>query len=392
MEAAQLLVIASDWSYWKSAPPKTVPREVALPKELRHDMVLVVQGVRRCGKSTLLQQLMKHYGLKRQECLHVNFEDPRLAGALETSTLDRLVKAFEAHIGCPGTYFLDEIQWIPGWQRWVRAQVDRPRGRRFVVTGSSAHLLSGELGSTLTGRHHTIELFPFSLAEFRRARPRTTLEEYLRCGGFPATVSSPDRDRTLRGYVQDIVERDVRERVGARSSAPLRQLTQMLFEATGSELSLRRAAAALGVSTDTAGLYVEAIESAYLALRCPYFAWSLRKRLVRPAKYYPIDTGLRRVSVTSTGADRGKLLETAVFLTLRRRFGAVHYWRGEGEVDFVVERDGRAVPVQVTWDAPTERHQKAIDDFLAAHREAGEPVLVTARSFEQGLSDLMTTE
>ncbi len=363
-----------------------------MPVELRPDMVLVVQGVRRCGKSTLLQQLMARYELEREQCLHVNFEDPRLAGVLEPTTLESLANAFDARIGRAGTYFLDEIQWVEGWQRWIRAQVDRPRGRRFVVTGSNAHLLSGELGSTLTGRHTTVELFPFSLVEFRRARPKTTLEDYLDCGGFPATAASPDRDLILRGYMQDIVERDVRERVGARSSTPLRQLAQMLMESSGAELSLRRAAAALGVSTDTAGLYVEAIESAYLALSCPYFAWSLRKRLVRQSKYYPIDTGLRRVCITSTGADRCKSLEAATYLVLRQRFGAVHHWRGEREVDFVVEHNGRAVPVQVTWDAPTERHEKGLDEFLAAHRNAGEPVVVTAKSFERGLKELAAPE
>jgi predicted AAA+ superfamily ATPase len=190
-------------------------------------------------------------------------------------------------------YFLDEIQWVEGWQRWLRTQVERPRGRRFVITGSNAHLLAGELGSVLTGRHHTIELFPFDLGEYRELRPRATLKEFLDQGGFPATIGSPDHDRLLRGYFQDIVERDMRERVAARSSVPLRRLVQMLFESAGSELSVRRAAAALGVANDTTSLYVDAAESAYIALACPYFAWSERKRIVRNRKYYPIDTGLR---------------------------------------------------------------------------------------------------
>ncbi|NBU41394.1 MAG: ATP-binding protein, partial [Planctomycetia bacterium] len=153
---------------------------------------------------------------------------------------------------------------------------------------------AGEVGSSLTGRHHAVELFPFDLAEYCALRPGATLEEYLDAGGFPATVGSPDRDRLLRGYFHDIVERDVRERVGARSSMPLRRLVQMLFESAGAETSLRRLAAALGLSVDTASLYVDAAESAYVAIGCPYFSWSERKRIVRNKKYYPVDTGLRR--------------------------------------------------------------------------------------------------
>jgi predicted AAA+ superfamily ATPase len=388
MESAAFLKIAADWSHWDAAPPESVPRNVRLPREFRSDIAIVIQGIRRAGKSTLLRQLVDRYGLDRTRCLFVNFEDPRLAPALDHTTLELMVDAFEAERGPGCTYLLDEIQWVDGWQRWLRSQLDRPRDRRFVVTGSNAHLLSGELGSSLTGRHHTVELFPFDLTEFRLARPRATLEDYLACGGFPAAVNSPDRDLLLRQYFQDIVERDMRERVAARSTIPLRQLVQMLYESAGAEMSVRRAAAALGISVDTAGLYVDAAESAYLSIGCPFFTWSARKRLVRNRKFYPIDTGLRRACVTATGQDRGKQLECATALLLRRRFPTVHYWRGGGEVDFVVDAGRGPVPVQVSWATIPERSLRAVDEFHAAHPTAGEPVFVTAESFEAGVPEL----
>jgi predicted AAA+ superfamily ATPase len=388
MSETPLLDIARDWSHWTEPPPRSVPRSVQVPKAFRPDIALVVQGVRRCGKSTLLKQLMDRYALDRTKCLFINFEDPRLSGSLNHQCLQSLVDAFEADRGAGCTYFLDEIQGVAGWERWLRSQLDRPGKRRFAVTGSNAHLLSGELGSVLTGRHHTVELFPFDLAEYRALRPRCTLTEYLTNGGFPATVASPDHAMMLRNYFQDIVERDVRSRVGARSSAPLRQLAQMLFEGAGSETSMRRIAAALDVSIDTAGLYTQAISDAYMCFPCEFHAWSERKRLVRNRKYYPVDPGLRRACVTPTGADLGKALECAVFTLLRNRFGQVRYWRGDGEVDFVVERDGNPIPVQVTWDAPQERHMKATDAFIREHRGALEPVFVTADSFERGIPEL----
>jgi predicted AAA+ superfamily ATPase len=241
VDAATLLAIAGEWSPWDAPPPATVPRDVDLPRELRPDLAVVVQGVRRCGKSTLLGQLIARYGLDRQRCLFVDFEDPRLASVLDHATLQAVVEAFEAERG-PGevTCFLDEIQHVEGWQRWLRAQLDRPRNRRFVVTGSNAHLLSGELASSLTGRHLAVELFPFDLDEYRVAKPGAELIDFLKDGGFPAPLLSADGDRLRRACFNDIVERDVRERVAARSSAPLRQLTQMLYESAGSELSVRR--------------------------------------------------------------------------------------------------------------------------------------------------------
>ena len=382
-----LLDVAAQWSYWTAPPPPSVPRTVALPTELRPGIALAIQGVRRSGKSTLMTQLIARYGLDRTRCLFLNLEDPRLAGALDHTTLQKLVHAYEAAQG-PATYFLDEIQHVDGWQKWLRTQLDRPRGRRFVITGSNSSLLAGELGSALTGRHLLVELFPFDFAEFRAARPDASLADYLAAGGFPGTLHTPDADLLLRGYFNDIVERDVRERVAARSTLPLRQLAQMLFESAGSELSVRRAAAAIGMTDDTTALYLQAIESAYLAFACPFFAWSARKRAARQKKYYPVDTGLRRVAVTRTGADRGKQLECATFLALRRRFREVFYWRDRGEVDFVVLHEGKPLPVQVSWEGTQERHQQALRTFYEQHREAHEAVFVSADSFAAGLGDL----
>ena len=213
MEAADLLNIAADWSHWRAPPPPSVPRSVALPAELRPDLALVVQGVRRCGKSTLLTQLMGRYDLDRKRCLFVNFEAPRLTHALDHTTLDNLVDAFERDHGGEGaTYFLDEIQAVTGWQRWLRTQLDRPRGRRFVVAASNAHLPSGEFASSLTGRHLVVELFPFDFDEVRLVRPGAGVIDYLRDGGFPAPLTFVDGDQLRRAYFNDIIERDVRDR------------------------------------------------------------------------------------------------------------------------------------------------------------------------------------
>jgi predicted AAA+ superfamily ATPase len=390
MVEPDILEVAGTWSFWDSDVPETVRRSVDLPDALTDSLCLVIQGVRRCGKSTLLQQLLDRYRLDPAHCAFVNFEDPRLMQALSYPLLQQLVDRFrEARPGVERlTFFLDEVQGVEGWQKWLRAQLDRPSGNVFVVTGSSSRLLSGEMSSMLTGRHLTVELFPFDLDERRRLRRETGLEAYLLDGGFPEPLTSADGDRLRRQYFQDIVERDIRERLGARSSLTIRQLVQMVFESAGSEMSLRRVAAATGIAVDTAGSYLEACEAAYLLFSCPYFAFSARKRAARNRKYYPVDTGLRRVVVTRTGHDRGKALECAVHLALRRRFGQVFYWRDRGEVDFVVHHQDRIVPVQVTWDVPAERHHRALESFYELFPQAEEARFITAEDFEPALDDL----
>lgn len=383
MDESTLLEIARTWSFWDREIPRSVPRGIALPKSLSDRVAIIVQGVRRCGKSTLLTQMVPRYKLNPRHCMFVNFEDPRLLGALDYTTLETLVTAFDAkHARARRrTYFLDEIQWVDGWANWLRSKLDRPNGNVYVVSGSNAHLLSGELSGLLTGRHMTVELYPFDLHESRVSKPKTTVTDYLESGGFPEPLASSDRDRLLRQYFNDIVERDVRERVGARSGLVVRQLVQMVFESTGSELSLRRIAATCGIAVDTAATYLDACEHAYLLFGCPFFAWSERKRGVRNKKYYPVDVGLRGVAVTATGADHGKALEAATFVELRKRYRDVFYWRGKGEVDFVVLIDSKPLPVQVTWDEPLDRHEKALDDFFETFPNALEPLYVTAANF-----------
>lgn len=390
MDKDQLLEIGRDWSFWDRRPPKSVARAVNLPKALSNRTTLVIQGVRRCGKSTLLTQMIGRYGLERKNCLFVNFEDPRLAGHLNFESLENLTRAFAdaRPDAAPLTIFLDEIQWVTGWERWLASKLERPGCFQFVISGSNAHLLSGELSTVLTGRHVTLELFPFDPAEFRKLRPKASLADYLHRGGFPEPVGSEDGDLLLRQYFSDILQRDVRERVGARSSLSLRQVVQMVFESAGSELSLRRIAAASGVAVETVAAYLEACEQAYLLFSCPWFAFSERKRSHRNRKYYPVDTALRRVSVTRAGQDMGKALECATFVELRKRGLDVFYWRDAGEVDFVVQSADGPTPIQVTLDGAAERHMRSLDAFHETFPSACEPVIVTMDNFPDVLASI----
>lgn len=381
-----LLDIAATWSAWDRPLSPAIPRALSLPQALRPSLALVIQGVRRCGKSVLMRQLAARYGLPQAHTVFVNFEDPRLSNQLGPPLLDTLVADFRAlrPEAERRLFLLDEIQQVPGWERWLRTQLERPGSDLFVVSGSNATLLSGELGAALTGRHLTVELFPFHLAERRLLHPKAGLIEHLRDGGFPEPLQTPDAEALLRQYFHDIVERDIRERVGARSSRPIRQVVQMAYEAAGSELSLRRLAGAVGLATDTAGAYLDAAEAAYLLFQVPFFAWSERQRAHRNRKVYPIDVGLRRVVVAPGSEDRGKALECAAHLTLRRRFGPVSYWRGEGgEVDFVIQ-EGRSVrPVQVSWEGPQPRHERALESFYHQYPQAEEALWITADTFAE---------
>ncbi|MBI4356803.1 MAG: ATP-binding protein [Gammaproteobacteria bacterium] len=384
MDTTSLTTILSDWSYWDKPIPKAVPRIVHLPKRLSSDLVLVIQGVRRCGKSTFLRQLIKHYQLDPQVCTVANFEDPRLAAHLTHELLQKIVEV--AHVRQPKAkkyyFFFDEIQNVELWEKWLHAELERPKNHYFVITGSNATLLSGELGTALTGRHLTVPLFPFNFQEVQQVYPKASFVEYLEKGGFPRVLLDKEGVQLLPEYFNDIVERDIRERVRARSSQSIKQLLQMVFEACGSEVSLRKLAGACGLTADTVSIYLNVSESAYLIGSCPFFAYSERQQLVRNKKYYPIDSALRTSVITPTGLDKGKSLEIAVFWHLLKHFKAVYYWRGKGEVDFIVRGKDGITPHQVSLDGIKPRHEAALEDFYTHHKNANEAVFVTSENAE----------
>lgn|SRR3990167_5718694 len=378
-----------DWNFWEKKPPDSIPRSILESIELpTSDLITAIQGVRRCGKSTLINQIIEHFKLNPKDCFIVNFEDPRLVEHLDNTLLDSIVEFARNKIANARYYyfFLDEIQNVKNWEKWLHMKVERPKNEIFIITGSNASLLSGELATSLTGRHKAIELFPFDYSEFKLSENDGNITSFVTRGGFPRVLRDPNPQLLLREYFTNIIERDVRRHVTARSTTTLFQLTQAIFDSTGSELSLRKLSNLMDVSVDTIHSYIHACEAAYLFFECPYFSFSERQRLARQRKYYPVDLALKdAVSVTSKGLDRGKKLETIVFHQLRKKFKHVNYWRGKNEVDFIVQTPNGILPIQVTWDETKERHKDALIEFKEAFPDSLQPLLINHSNIEEFL-------
>ncbi len=383
----ELKTVLSEWSYSSEKVKKLIPRNLEsskLIKSLEPDLVWVIQGVRRCGKSTLLYQWVDHFQLNPQRCYFINFEDPRLIDSLDFHLLDLIIKVSEPTFEAK-YFFLDEIQNVLGWEKWLHSQIEKKSNHHFIITGSNATLLSGKLSSALTGRHRNIEVYPFNYSEFKLASTEHSFESFINLGGFPKTFFTQDPVGLLRDYFQDIVEKDIRKNTKARSNITLQYLGKCLFESTGSETSLRKLSNILEISINTIKLYVEAFCNSYLILECPYFAYSERKQLVRSKKYYPIDLGMVNAVLLNKGQDLGKKLETVVFLALKKKYKSVYYWRGKGEVDFIVQEGSELIPFQVSWDGAKERHLKAYEEFRSEFKKVGELVFVTRSNIEEFL-------
>ncbi len=396
--------------------PEATPRRVYGPAAVPGKATAVI-GMRRAGKTTFLHQIRRERlerGVGRERLPYVSFEDERLAG-LEAGQLHVLIEEYYRRFPAfrraqTVTWCLDEIQVVPGWERFVRRVLDEETVELFL-SGSSAALLSRELATALRGRAWAVVLFPFSFEEalrhrgeappesvrFLAAADRSLLEraflDYLACGGFPEVqgLEAATRHRLLRDYVDVAMLRDVVERHGVSNVAGLRWLLRHLLGNAAGLFSVEKFYAALksqglSISKDTVHQLLGHLEDCFLVRTVWMDAASARRRLVNPRKAYPVDPGLIPVFDRTGRANLGHALETAVLVELERRGTSVAYVRTPKgyEVDFLARHPtGEAELIQVcadaTGSAAAARELRALDEAGSLYPEATRRLLTLTR-------------
>ena len=344
-----------------------VERQILKYIDLSIQYATVISGIRRCGKSTFLHQLLQ----KLTNFYYLNFEDTRLID-FDVSDFEKLEEVLVEEFGPSDTYMFDEIQNTRGWEIFVRSGLDKQK--KFVITGSNASLLSRELGTRLTGRHINVDLFPFSFPEylnFKNERPSLiTFKEYNEEGGFPIYLKS-GKPEILRQLLIDIVQRDIVARYNLRSSKIMMEMALYLLTNTGKEFSYSNLGKTYGLgSTNTAISFVSYLEDSYLLFTVQRFDYSLRKQQVSPRKIYSADNGLSSANSVSFSSDNGRMLENTVFLHLRRLHREIFYFRKNRECDFLVkERNGIRMAVQVTFELREDNKVRELGGLLEAMEE-----------------------
>ena len=356
-----------------------MPRDVLPQLPSVRNFATVVTGVRRSGKSTLLDQWTSENG---GNVVSVHFDDLRLASFSSNDFLLLYEIAKERKVD---TLVLDEVQDIVGWEKLVVGCLDRKL--RVMVTGSNAKLLSREFGTKLTGRHLNIELFPFSYPEFlrftKKRASKSSIDEYLSIGGFPAYVESRQR-MVLSELFNDILYRDIVVRYSLKDAAPIKGLATFLLGHVGCRISPSRIKDSVHVASASTILeYFNYLEETYLVQRIPRFAASQKASMSAPKKVYACDTGLVSAIESIDEANLGHKLENLVYLKLRNPDDSMFYFVNDAdgtECDFVIERrDGTFGAVQVCWELSRDNEEREINGALRAMERFGlkEAVLVT---------------
>jgi hypothetical protein len=405
-----------------SATESFTHRDARLPAVPRK--VHAVIGMRRAGKTTFLRQLLAQ---RREACpperaVYLSFDDDRLSG-LELDQLGFLFEEYyRRHPAWRGRetvyWFLDEIQLVPGWERFVRRALDSEKVE-IAVSGSSARMLSREVHTSLRGRGMATIVRPFSFREYlrhrgeepgtdpRRWKPaeRSLVErrfrEFLIEGGFPEVQSLAvgPRIELLQGYVDTVVFRDVVERHGVSQVAALRWLVRQSLRNPAGSFSVHRLhqdlkAQGLGVAKDAVHAMLGHLLDAFLLSAVVLATDSERQRNSNPRKLYPADPGLIKAFDTSGRANTGHALETVVLNELERRGSDVGYVKtaGGAEVDFLARHvDAGEELIQVCADpsgpATLARESGGLDAAAREHPRAVQRLLVLDRDALVRVSD-----
>lgn len=346
---------------------------------------VVVSGIRRCGKSTLLNQVIGD--LYKDGVYYFNFEDERLVD-FSVENFNDLYEVFLELYGEKDVFFFDEVQNVPKWEVFVRRM--QGKGCKFFITGSNASLLSRELGTKLSGRNVSIELFPFSFVEFlsfkgfqrsknglsltaERAALKKQFAEYLKHGGMPEYLKYQDQTLLKRVY-EDILYRDIVARYGIKQVKPLRELGLYFLSNIGGTFSYNNLKKVLGLgSMNTIKSYADYLENSYLIFLISKFSYSLKEQFVALKKIYCIDNGLVESIAFQFSKNKGKFLENAVFLELRRNFSEIYYYKTANnlEVDFLVKSGKKEMKlIQVADNLDNDKtRQREINALVKAMDE-----------------------
>lgn len=401
MNKNNIIEILEDWNFWKREIEIGQPRRFYLDKLnalLNDRQVVVITGPRRAGKSYIMRQLARDLlgkDFKSNEILMINFEDPRFT-ELNVALLESVYETYLEFLSPQGrpVIFLDEVQEVEGWEKWVRMMHELNKAR-IVISGSNSRLLSRELATLLTGRHLDLTVFPLSFTEylsFNRIDGKNELEmvnkqqeagrlfrEYLEFGSFPEVVLARQKKEILLNYFEDIINRDLIRRFKIRKTEKLKSLAKYYLANISTLTTFSSMEKHLQISADTIEKFSGYFEQNYLLFFLKRFSYKVREQDKSPRKVYAVDGGMANVIGFRFSQNLGRLAENLVFLKLKREQTLnsdmeLYYWKDQyhHEVDFVIKEHTQVVRlIQVCWQLsePKTRDReirnllKAMDEF-----------------------------
>jgi len=381
MEKTKLRQVIFDQQEVFNTPIDLIDRDIDLDKYIKNQEIIVITGIRRSGKSSLLKIIRDKLDAKS---FYLNFDDIRLTEFNDQNFEDIEDIVFEIFNEAKDiNFFLDEVQNVKNWERWVNNLYSR--NVKVFVTGSNSHLLSSEISTYLTGRNKTIKLFPFSFKEFLLLRESPSIinsskdkrkiirnfNEYFLLGGFPVIDINKDLELS-RQYFEDIINKDIVKRYGIRMIKEFNDLILYLFSNVSKQYSYSTLKKISGIkSLSMIKNYIDYLKQVFLAYTIPRFDFSIKKQKVSSSKFYAGDNSFLKTIAFGFSENKGQRLENLVFLELVRRNNEIYYYSEKGECDFVIKKGLKIVKaIQVTYDLTNiKTKNREVNGLLEAMKE-----------------------
>ena len=368
-----------------------ISRDIELPVD--SGKIITIIGVRRCGKTSLLYELINTLSdtINKEQILYFNFEDERLD--FQADELDLLLHAYSElypqYDIAQCYFFFDEIQNIPQWETFIRRIYDT-KTKNLFITGSNSKLLSSEIATSLRGRTLNYEIYPLSFNEFLRFKEikpdfystkqlayiKNAQDQFLSEGGFPELVfiNKEYALPVLQEYYNVLIYKDIVERYQVKNTVALKYFLKRVLNSTTKQISVNKIYNELksaGIKTGKNSLYdfLDYCQNIYLSLVLNKYDKSLVNKELGEKKVYSIDIGFNNAIEYKFSEDKGKSLENAVFLELKRqRISVLYYKTDKSECDFICfDREKAIIAIQVTYDMSNEKtRQREINGLLNA--------------------------
>ncbi len=380
MEKSKLREVLQDQQELFDKIDNLIERKIPLEEIMKGNEIIIITGIRRCGKSSLLKILSNTLDKK---FVYINFDDIRFTDFKIENFEDIEEIVSEIHgIKTEIIYLLDEIQNVASWERWINNLYSR--NIKVFVTGSNSSILSSEISTFLTGRNKIIKLTPFSFKEFLSFKKikvdfKTTNErravsqafsEYFENGGFPLIIKNNDLSLSKQ-YFEDILNKDIIKRYNIRKVKELNDLVLYLFSNVSKTYSYSTLKQVSGIkSLSMIKNYIEYLKNVFIASTINRFDYSVKKQKVSSSKFYVLDNSFLKTVAFNFSENIGKRLENLVFIELMRRNKEVYYNLNKNECDFII-KEGLKIKhaIQVCLNLNIETKKREISGLIEALKE-----------------------
>lgn len=392
MDIEQLNIWNPWWNKQKvSEKLKGIERnnEKIIYKSIFEKEIIVLTGIRRSGKSTIMYQLISKLleNNNPKQIFYINLDDE----ILKKEGLENIYSGYKQKINPDKKtfMFIDEIQNAINWEKFLKKYYDLQANIKFIISGSSSNLLKGDFSSLLTGRNITFSIYPLSFKEYlefsnidinEKDKIFYKFEEFIEYGGFPEIFFKEKEFKkiVLKQYFDDIMYKDIIKRYNVNANK-ISDTALYLLTNISNPYTVRKIRNFTGLSIDSIRDYLSYLHEAYLIYSIDFFSYSLKDSSFMPKKCYSSDQGLRNFVSFKFSKDLGKIVENIVFIELIRRNKNVFYWKNKGEVDFVVKNDDNTLcAINVTFsDNINERELKSLIEFKSNFKKTDNLILLT---------------